>query len=34
MKIGYQFPRRHHHSSCVLLSWFIVGGYAMPDGRG
>ncbi|HGM6837274.1 TPA: YoaK family small membrane protein [Serratia marcescens] len=34
MKIGYLFPVAIILSAVVLLAWFIVGGYAIPDGRG
>lgn len=32
MKIGYFFPIAIIVSAVVLLTWFIVGGYATPGG--
>ncbi|MBO1502159.1 YoaK family small membrane protein [Serratia proteamaculans] len=31
MKIGYLFPVAIIITAVVLLAWFIIGGYAMPD---
>ncbi|MCW6023064.1 YoaK family small membrane protein [Serratia marcescens] len=31
MKIGYLFPVAIIVAAAVLLTWFIIGGYAMPS---
>lgn len=31
MKIGYLFPASIIVAAVVLIAWFIIGGYAMPQ---
>ncbi|WP_370576302.1 YoaK family small membrane protein [Serratia sp. X10] len=31
MKIGYMFPVAIIVAAVVLLAWFIIGGYAIPE---
>ncbi len=31
MKIGYLFPVAIIVAAVVLLAWFFIGGYAVPD---
>ncbi|MGP3192925.1 YoaK family small membrane protein [Serratia marcescens] len=31
MKIGYMFPVAIIVTAVVLMAWFVIGGYALPD---